>query len=109
MRLWYGHPARPLRMSSTGRIHPDRLFARLGSLAAREQQLWLQVENEMHSLNEPELRLAAEIAASYHNQICHNLPFDDGWQEETEAMEQSAVMHMLAPDSDASDEDCACG
>ena len=105
MRLWYGHPARPVRMSATEHCHSDRLCERLMSLAARNQLLWLQVENQMHALYPPELRLAAEIAASYHNQICHNVPPDDGWQEETEAMEQRAEMHMLAPDSDASDGD----
>lgn len=105
MRLWYGHPARPMRMSAAGRCHPCRLLARLRSLSARDQQIWLQVENEMHALAPCELSLAAEIAASYHNQICYNVPPDDGWQEETEAMEARAEAHMLAPDSDASDQE----
>lgn len=66
------------------------------------QQIFLQVENEFHPLKKVEIPLAAAIASSYHNQVCHNIPADDGWNAETERMEALAQAHML--DSGATDE-----
>jgi hypothetical protein len=64
------------------------------------QPVYLTVENDSICLGEQDLRLAAVVAASYHNQICYNIPADDFWEEETAQMEAAAKAHMDAPSSD---------
>lgn len=102
MQLLYGLPPRPLRMAATRRYPPDEVINLLARLDGRGQQIWIRVENTNIPVGLHEVRLAAEMATAYHNAICYNAPPDDGWQEETEAMEERALQHMLAPLSDDS-------
>ena len=104
IRILYGHPPRPLRLYSTTRYTGMSILWRLQSLCNRHQPLYMEVENTRHLLRPCELRLAAEMAASYHNQICYNLPPDDGWADETACMEEAAEQHMHDPLSDDSDD-----
>lgn len=104
IELLYGHPRRVLRMHATRRYLGEQILARLQTLASRQQQLSLRIENILIPLAPADLRLAAEAAAAYHNQICYNIPPDDGWMHETAQMEQAAEQHMLDPPSDDSDD-----
>ena len=77
-------------MSATRRYYPEELQHRADILMKNNQQIFLQVENEMHRLDAADLPLAVAVAASYHNQICYNIPPEDGWNEETKMMEARA-------------------
>ena len=103
MRLWFGHRGRPLHLTATRHYQPEELHARLAGILARDQIAWLQVENETLQLSDGDLPLAARVAASYHNQICYNAAPDDGWHDETRAMEAQAEQNYMALLSDNSD------
>jgi hypothetical protein len=105
MRLFYGSGPCPFHMSATKRYEPCELQRRADKLLQNNQRLFLQVENEFHPLKPVEIPLAAALAASYHNQVCHNIPQDDGWNAETQLMESMAQAHMDAGMTDESDGD----
>ena len=61
---------------------------------------------QLFALERADLSLASRLVALEHDQIVgSNIPFDDGFEEETRAMEVAAEDHMNAPDSSAEDED----
>lgn len=91
MKLFYGSGPCPFHMSATRRYHPEELQRRADLLMKNDKQVFIQVENEFHKLAAAEIPLAAAICASYHNQVCYNLPPDDGWDAETRSMEAAAM------------------
>lgn len=103
MRLTYGHRPTPFHLSSTRTYDPDILLRRATRLIKNGQPVYLTVENDSICLGEQDLRLAAVVAASYHNQICYNIPSNDFWDEETQQMEAAAKAHM---DASSSGDDC---
>ena len=100
MRLMYGSCPRPFHMSSTRRYEPEELQRRAVKLMQNQQPLFLRIENHNIYLTPGDINLASAVAASYHNQICYNIPADDFWEEETAQMEAAAKAHMDAPSSD---------
>jgi hypothetical protein len=94
MRIFFGNKPQPFHMSATRRYYPEELQHRADILIKNDQQLYLQVENEMHRLSAADVPLAVTIVASYHNQICYNIPPEDGWNEETCMMEARARARM---------------
>ena len=107
MRILFGQRPRPLRMSATRLYYPEQLWQTVRRLHRNGSPLFLQVENHRIPLGGQDLRLAASVVVSYHNQIAYNAPPPDGWAEETAYMEEMAVRHMEAPSSDESQDD-AC-
>jgi len=105
VRILFGQPPRQLRLYATRHYVGSDILWRLQSLANRNQPLFLQVENVRIPLARGDLRLAAEASAAYHNEICYNVPPDDGWADETARMEHDAEQHMRDPPSDESDDE----
>ena len=99
MRLMYGSLPRPFYMSSTQRYDPDELERRAIRLLQNQQPLYLRVENHNIRLAPEDIRLAVAVVASYHNQICYNIPANDFWDEDTAQMEAAAKARMDATSS----------
>ena len=100
MQLMYGNRPRPFVMYSTRRYEPEELQQRAERLIKHGQMLFLRVENHDIGLAVDDIPLAAAVVASYHNQICYNIPKYDQWNEETAIMEDNAKAHMEDPSSE---------
>lgn len=98
--IMYGSMPRPFVLYSTRRYEPEELQERAERLFKNGQRLFLRVENHYITLAECDIPLASAVAASYHNQICYNIPSEDYWINETSAMEDIAKAHMEDPISD---------
>lgn len=62
----------------------------------RSQPLWLYIDGKTFPLEDiSHLELASEIVACYHNEVFSTMPPDDGWDLETQLMEERAEQHML--------------
>jgi hypothetical protein len=70
-------------------------------LGLRSQPIWLYIDGKTFPLEDiSHLELASEIVACYHNEVFSTQPPDDGWDRETQEMEDRAEQHMLdSPDS----------
>lgn len=66
-------------MSSSHRYFPEHLVSKAERYLAINQQISLEVGQEHFQLTNPdELRLAASLVASYHNQyVCTSMDYED--------------------------------
>ena len=102
MKLHYSWSKRAFRLSSTARAIPEQLLARAERVSG---PYWLSVEGVYHRvLPGPQLALACELAASYHNSISYNAPADDGFARDMAQRELRVINRMLeAPDESDTD------
>jgi hypothetical protein len=79
--LWLCRGHRPCRidMSANHRYYPEHLVSKAENYLRINQQVSLEVGDEHFQLKtQEELRLAAAIVASYHNQyVCNVLDYED--------------------------------
>lgn len=73
-------------MSSTHRYYPEHLINMAEQYMKINQQITLEVGREHFQLQtEDELKLAASIVASYHNQYVTTVPCDESLYQEPES------------------------
>lgn len=102
-----------MRLSRERRYEPEALMARVmrrrrPNSPLQNMPLWVLMDGHHIQLSSrDEIWLACRMACIYHNNGPNcRAPYEDGWNEETWAMERRAEEHMLAEDStDSSDED----
>jgi len=93
--IWLCRGYRPVRidMSSTKRYRWETLVDVAERYKRINQQITLEMGTEFFRVNtDDEIVLACKLVASYHNQYASTAPEDDGWMEETEAMEAEAFL-----------------
>ena len=57
--------------------------------------VYLHIDGDHFLLeDDSQISLASEIVACYHNEVFCNKPPNDGWDEETQWMEEKAIQHM---------------
>lgn len=103
MQIFYSRPPKPLHLSAQYRYPQVQLLEIMEKLHAQGHDIWLTVKhnNEYMQLTAQEFSVVAHIISADHDMIVgENIPYDDGWNQETKAMEESAQQHMEEETSD---------
>ena len=106
MQLGYSRPPLPVLLSSQHRYSAEELLQRINLLHTIHHAIWIATGARRYiSLQECEFSLACQLVAAEHDDIVGaDVPHDDGWSNETCAMEMAATEHM---ENSCSDEEHA--
>jgi hypothetical protein len=92
LSLCYGHKPRPFSMSATKKYYSETLLNEAFARRNIKQTISLKVGDEIFPLcTDEEIVIASKAVASYHNQYVSSAPEDDGWEEDTNRIEQECI------------------
>jgi hypothetical protein len=106
MLLHFNDPPNPIRLSAQSRYKPEKLCNKLRSLHAKGHKIRLELSRPNSYIKlEPEVFLTVCYIVCYEhdNIVGDNIPYCDGWDEETRQMEERARQHMEEPSSSEED------
>ena len=102
MRLSHAWPGNYLHLSAQHRYLDEVILKQVIQWYNSGEQIYLHFDwGQICVLQEEEFPLACKMLAGEHDHIVgSNIPYDDGFEDETLAMEIAAQNHMDAQDSD---------
>ena len=101
MQLYHSRPPTPIHLSAQHRYTQSQLEDKIHKL---RRPIWLGLKcNQYIQLDALEISIVCQIVAHEHDEIVgSDIPYDDGWESETQLMESSALDFV---NTSASDDD----
>lgn len=92
MQIYYSRPPKPIQLSAQHRYSHGQLLENMNKLHSQGYDIWLTVgQSKYIPLVAQEFSVAAHIISAEHDMIVgENIPYDDGWFEETQEMQKRA-------------------
>lgn len=102
MQIYYSRPPKPIQLSAQYRYAHAHLLENMEKLHSQGHDIWLTVgQSKYIPLVAQEFSVVAHIISAEHDMIVgENIPYDDGWDQETQEMENNAAQKMTEDTSE---------